>query len=94
MAQRAARIVSDNALGGEPRIAGRRIGVLQVYEEVENGALSPRSFADRYNLDVEAVYRTLAYYHEHPKELTDVRNQHNRRIEGARAEAISAEECE
>lgn len=94
MAQRGSQIVSDSALGGEPRIAGRRIGVLQVYEEVEAGGLTPRGFADRYDLEVAAVYRALAYYHEHPKEMTAVRDQRDRRIEIKRSDAITPEDCE
>ena len=53
MAQRTARVVSDDAvMGGEPRIEGRRITVRQVAEWVEEAGLSAKTVADRYDLDV------------------------------------------
>ena len=95
MAQRAAGIVSEEGvLDGEPRIGGHRIGVLQVHEEVEKGDVSPRAFADRYGLEVAAVYRTLAYYHEHPAEMEAVRERRRERVESARDEALTPEDAE
>lgn len=95
MAQRAARIVTDSSvLGGEPHVEGRRISVLQVYEEVEGRGLEPRTVADRYDLDVAAVYRALAYYHENPKEMASVRDRRQERIEAARGNALTPEDIE
>ena len=95
MAQRASRIVSDEAvLDGEPRIEGHRVGVLQVHEEIEEGEVSPRTFADRYGLGVAAVYRALAYYHEHPREMEAVRRHRDERIETARGDALRPEDVE
>lgn len=94
MTQRSTRIVSDDVLGGDPRIEDHRIGVLQIYEEVEEGDRSPQTFADRYDLDVAAVYRALAYYHEHPGEMASVRRRRNRHIEEAEADAVTPEEIE
>jgi uncharacterized protein (DUF433 family) len=74
MAQQSVRIVSDeDVMGGEPRIEGRRITVRQVAEWVEDRGLDARTVADRHDLDVAAVYRALAYYHEHPEEMAEVR---------------------
>ena len=94
MAQRVTRIVSDDVLGGEPRIEGHRISVLQVHEEVEAGDVSPQLFADRYDLDVAAVYRALAYYHEHPTEMDAIRRRRRERIDTARDRALSPEDLE
>lgn len=95
MAQRTARIVSDaDVLGGEPRIDGRRISVLQIREEVEERGDAPQVVADRYDLDVAAVYRALAYYHEHPKEMDAVRERRRERIESARDRALTPEDLE
>lgn len=46
-----------------------------MYEEVEGRDLEPRTVADRYDLDVAAVYRALAYYHEHPEKMGMVREE-------------------
>lgn len=94
MAQRAGRIVSDDVLGGEPRIEGHRIGVLQVHEEVEEGDRSPKDFADTYGVDLAAVYRALAYYHEHPEEMSEARRERRQAIEAAREEAIDPGDVE
>ena len=95
MAQRAAGIVSEEGvLNGEPRIEGHRIGVLQVHEEVERGDVSPRAFADRYGLEVAAIYRALAYYHEHPAEMEAVRKRRRERVDDAREEAFAPEDAE
>ena len=95
MARRAGGIVSDEGvLDGEPRIEGHRIGVLQVHEEVEDGNVSPRAFANRYGLDLAAVYRALAYYHEHSAEMGAVRERRRERIEDVRDDALAPEDVE
>lgn len=45
------RIVADERFGGEPRIVGRRITVLDVYEQVEEGAgeMTPEEFRRRFD---------------------------------------------
>ena len=79
MAQRSARILrTDDVMGGEPRIDGRRITVRQIAEWVEDQGLSAQAVADRYDLDVADVYRALTYYHEHPDEMAAVRRQRER----------------
>ena len=73
MAQRQGRIVaSEDVMGGEPRIRGRRISVRQIAELVEEGDVDPRDVAERYDLDLADVYRALTYYHEHPDEMRAV----------------------
>lgn len=64
-------IVADEMFGGEPRIRGRRITVLDVYEQVQegNGEKTPDEFAETFRLDVADVYHALAYYHAHMEEM-------------------------
>lgn len=84
-AQDSARIVTTpDVLGGDPRIQGRRIGVYFIREQVEGRGLDPHTVADRYDLDLAAVYRALTYYHEHPAEMADIQNRRERRAEAAR----------
>lgn len=79
-----ARIVSTpEVLGGDPRIEGRRIGVYFVRERVEGRGLSPQTVADRHDLDIADVYRALAYYHERPREMTEIRRRRRRRLDEA-----------
>jgi uncharacterized protein (DUF433 family) len=82
MAQRTGHVVTrSGAMGGEPHIEGRRVTVLHLYEQVEGRGCSPRTVAARHDLDIADVYRALAYYHEHPKEMSDVRNRREELVE-------------
>lgn len=93
MAQRSTAITSDeDVLGGEPRIDGRRIGVLQLHEEVEGRGDSPFTVADRYDLDVATVYYALAYYHDHPREIERARERRRERIDDAREDALTRDD--
>ena len=82
--QEGTRIVSTpDVLGGDPRIDGRRISVYFVHEQVEGRGLRPQTVADRYDLDVADVYHALAYYHEHPQEMAEIRQRRQQRIDDA-----------
>lgn len=67
------RIAHD--LLSEPHIRGRRISVRQVYALVEERGEDPEAVADRYDLDVADVYHALAYYHDNPREMRDVKQE-------------------
>lgn len=81
MAERETRRVAHDLME-EPHIAGRRISVRQVYELVEERDVHPETVADRFDLDVADVYHALAYYHDNPREMSDV--------ESRRAEKMAA----
>ena len=66
---------TEDVLGGEPRIDGTRVGVLHVYELVVEGDHSPAEIADQLDLSLGEIYSALAYYHEHPDEMREVRKQ-------------------
>ena len=78
--EREQRIVRD--LMSEPHVEGRRIGVLGIDERVEGRDLRLETVADRYDLDRADVYRALAYYHEHPREMQRVRAEREQAYEG------------
>jgi len=71
MAERESRRVAHDLLD-EPHITGHRISVRQVYALVEERGVDPETVADRYDLDVADVYHALAYYHDHPREMSDI----------------------
>lgn len=71
MAERDTRRVTRELMD-EPHIAGRRVSVRQVYALVEERDVDPETVADRYDLDVADVYHALAYYHDHPREMSDI----------------------
>ena len=83
--QESGRIVSTpDVLGGDPRIEGRRLSVFFIHEQVEGRGLEPQTVADRYDLDVAAVYRALAYYHENPEEMAEIQARREQRHEDAK----------
>lgn len=59
----------------EPHIQGRRIPVLTLVERVEGRGLEAQTVADRYDLDVSEVYAALLYYHDHPDEFEELREE-------------------
>lgn len=80
MAKRSARRVAADLMD-EPHIVGRRISVRQVYALVEERGVGPETVADRYDLDVADVYRALAYYHDHPRQMGDVKAEREEAME-------------
>lgn len=84
MAERETRRVAHDLLD-EPHIAGRRVSVRQVYALVEERGVDPETVADRYDLDVADVYHALAYYHDHPREMSDVEAERDEAFEAFRA---------
>lgn len=73
MAQASRRI--EREILSEPHVAGRRISVLQLHELVEGAGEDPDTVAERFDLDLADVYHALAYYHDHPKEMEEIRRE-------------------
>ena len=80
------RIVADDLFDGEPRIRGRRITVLDVYEQVQEGTgdLPPGEFAETFQVSVVDVYHALAYYHAHTDEMARQQEKRARASEDLR----------
>lgn len=85
-------VSTDDVMGGEPRLEGRRISVRQIAEKVIDGDRTPTTVADQLSLSPAAVHRALAYYYEHPEEMAEVRERHREAMERAREEAIDPPE--
>ena len=83
MATRETRRVAHDLMS-EPHIAGRRVSVRQVYALVEEQGVDPEAVADRFDLDVADVYHALAYYHDHPREMSEVETEREDAIESIR----------
>lgn len=69
-------VQTEDILGGDPRIDGTRIGVLHVYELAVEEEYSPADVADQFDISLTDVYTALAYYHEHPEEMREIREAH------------------
>lgn len=77
--QRERRIVRE--LLDEPHVERRRVSVLTIRDRVEGRGLDPATVADRHGLDLADVYRALAYYHEHPREMEQLRREREAALE-------------
>jgi uncharacterized protein (DUF433 family) len=64
-----------DVLGGEPRLEGRRVGVLDVYELVVDGGYSPADVADQLDCSLGEIYTALAYYYEHTDEMRELQRE-------------------
>lgn len=82
-------VATEDTLGGEPRIEGRRIGVLHVATRVLDRGDEPEEVAAEFDLDLADVYRALAYYYDHPEEMREWRRR--KREAAVRAEAEQPE---
>ena len=83
MAEHDTRRITRDLLD-EPHLRGRRISVRQVSALVEDRGESPEGVADRYDLDVADVYHALAYYHDHPHEMREVKATREDAVESFR----------
>lgn len=79
---------TDGILGGEPRIDDTRIGVYHVYELVVEGNNTPADVADQLDVSLGAVYTALAYYHEHPDEMRELRRAHEDAVDVLASDAL------
>jgi len=84
-------VQTDGVMGGQPRIGGRRISVLQIVEWVNEAGHDPEWVASEFDLDLADVYRALAYYYDNVEAMTEVRDRRDRRIRESREEQPSPE---
>jgi uncharacterized protein (DUF433 family) len=77
-------VSTEGVLGGEPRIEGRRVGVLHVASRVLDDGETPAEVAADYDLELADVYRALAYYYDHPDEMREWRQRKRDAAERAR----------
>ena len=84
---------NDDVLGGEPRIAGTRVGVLDIYELVTGGGYTPEDVADQLDLSLAQIYAALAHYHEHSEEMRELRRERDEMESRLGKEALSPPEA-
>jgi uncharacterized protein (DUF433 family) len=84
-------VSSDEVMGGQPRIEGRRISVLQIVEWVHEDGMEPETVAAEFDLDMADIHRALAYYYDNIEEMSSWRERRERRIRESREEQPSPE---
>jgi uncharacterized protein (DUF433 family) len=85
-------VATDDVMGGEPRLEGRRIAVRQIAELVLDGGLTATDVADQLDLPLADVHLALAYYYANHEEMEAVRDSYEARMQSAREQAIDPPE--
>jgi len=77
-------VSEEGVMGGQPRIEGHRISVLQIVEWVHEEGLDPETVATEFDLDMADIYRALAYYYDNIDEMSTLRERRDDRIRESR----------
>lgn len=65
-------VKTPDVLGGDPRLAGHRIGVYHIYQRHVEGGDTPEEIATSYDITVAKVHAALAYAFSNPDEMRDI----------------------
>lgn len=82
----------DDILGGEPRLAGTRIGVRHVAARVIEGDQAPAALADQLDISLSAVYEALSYYYAHIDEMRALERANEDAFARARTSSLKPKE--
>lgn len=82
-------VKTDGVMGGQPRIEGRRISVLQIYEWINEEGMSPETVSSEFDVALADVHLALSYYYDHVDEMEDWRERRKARIEESKDEQPS-----
>ena len=77
-------VSTDSVMGGQPRIEGHRISVLQIVEWVHEEGMNPETVAAEFDLEMANIHRALAYYYEHIESMDTCRDRRERRLRESR----------
>ena len=86
-------VSTEDVLGGEPRLTGRRVSVRQIAELVIDGANPPADIADQLEIPISDVHLALAYYYKNPEEMVEVQKRHQEAAERAKQQALEPPEA-
>lgn len=62
-------VTTEDVLGGNPRLEGRRVSVLQVAELVLDCGDDPAAVADQLDISLAELHEALAYYYSNIDEM-------------------------
>jgi uncharacterized protein (DUF433 family) len=87
-------VSTDGVMGGQPRIDGRRISVLQIVEWVHEEGMDPETVATEFDLDMADIYRALVYYYENIDSMDTWRDRRERRVRESREDQPNPDSVE
>lgn len=73
-------VSTDGVMGGQPRIEGHRISVLQIVEWVNEEGMDPETVAAEFDLELADIYRALTYYYDNVDDMSEWRERRTRRV--------------
>lgn len=82
-------VETEGVMGGQPRINGRRISVLQISEWVRTEGMTPETVSSEFDLPLADIYRALAYYYDNVDRMRELREQRYERIERSKETALT-----
>jgi len=85
-------VKTEGTLGGEPRLEGRRVSIMQIAKMIIDSGKSPENVADQLNLGLDEVHEALAYYYRHPDEMKEIRERHRELEEELKEKSNSPEQ--
>ena len=80
-------VTTEDVLGGKPRLAGRRVSVLQVAELVLDAGDDPATVADQLDLSLADVYEALGYYYANVDEMETDRRRREELVDSLERES-------
>lgn len=84
-------VQTDGVMGGQPRIDGRRISVLQIYEWVNEEGMPPETVSSEFDVSLADVHLALSYYYDNIDQMEEWRTRREARIEESREDQPSPE---
>jgi uncharacterized protein (DUF433 family) len=85
-------VSTEDVMGGEPRLEGRRVSVRQIAEYVLDGGREPAEAADQLGISLSEVHLALAYHYANPEKMKEVRERHHEAMQEAKERAIDPPE--
>ena len=81
-------IITDEVLGGEPRIEGTRVGVRHVVTMVLDGGRTAAYVADQLDIFLAQIHAALAYYYANPEEVCAAERANHAAFDAFREESL------
>lgn len=85
-------VETEGVMGGQPRIEGRRISVLQIAEWVLVDGMEAEIVSSEFDLPLADIYRALAYYYDHVDRMRELRQRRYERERRIREEQPDPDE--
>jgi uncharacterized protein (DUF433 family) len=86
-------VKTEDVMGGKARLDGRRVSVFQIGEMYTVAGDTPEEIADQLSVSLADVHTALAYYYDHPEEMTAIREHQEAVIDDLAERSMAPEEA-